>query len=1104
MTQVKGKERICQSNINDFNIELINGIPFYQRYEEIRRVFLKHLPQINVDTLLAQPLENASKGTIDWYIPQPQEAPESLDSIKNTNPEEYRRYVDLKENALKQIRGVSVLGAQESQFVECVLKYLDSSYVDKLIYCYDGKVTFGVWGMGMRAGKNLETVITDDVREHRVHTVRFAVEGNGQIIGKDQFLRKHGHVLQGANDIPEVAPATHYSFVEWLPEAPQGKPVNGDVTYRAVCKRTDDYCISFKLGEGGHYEGNEVIYKKEGQIIEQADVPMPVADAGYHFKNWEPSVPMGTEAADDLEFTAVFEKNRIVVPPTPENCHIRFDAGENGTINGNTHYVKNYGDVVGATEIPSVKANKGYKFLGWNVAPENWRVEGDKTFVAQYEKRIPWYKRIWLWLTGLFAGKGCLKWLLWFLLALLALFLLLFLLRNCFGCAPVNNHSGCSRHSGIPYPIGAKPWVGDLPEDAGGIYNPGDPYGAVETPGGFEGILPPEMGVLPPIDSSEVVRTPDRPAVIGNVLNILMENEDKSICDLAKDFKAKYPEDKYQIVYYDDVVKRMQIKVPSEEREQLKAEIPTRFAPEYELYVFDESMFEGGYVPRDPSFSEGDKAWYLNAIGAPEAWDLTKGSERLTIAIVDNGFNLNHPEFRGKVVMPYNVWTHSDKVKPQSIDHGTHVAGTALALMDNGKGLCGIAPNCAFMPVQVADPSGLMTTTSVLDGILYALYQGADIINVSLGMEFFPGIPESVQQELQDHYFVEEEMLWNEVMKIADRHDAIIVVAAGNDNILAGVNPLNRPRNFIVVSAVDKNNNAYGKASFSNYGVYSTISAPGVGIYSSYGKNGFCSLDGTSMAAPIVTGAVALMKSLKEDLTPEQIICILQGTGEPVNGKIGNLLQLDKALIKVKDGDYSDCNGRPETPSTGDVQVLLSWNDYNDLDIACVDPNEDIVWFKNRRVPSGGFLEIDMNVEKGDSKTPIENIYWPTGQAPAGTYTVLGWMYKQHEFGINSSPYKLKVIYGDKTEEFEGTMSVADGKRVLCTFTLGEGAPPVNNGGSRQSVTTPGQGNNSGRTPDNGNSSVGDARRNELIQQKDLLQKQIDEIDKELKNIGNQ
>jgi len=504
-------------------------------------------------------------------------------------------------------------------------------------------------------------------------------------------------------------------------------------------------------------------------------------------------------------------------------------------------------------------------------------------------KNLSWFKRLWMALTS----KSCLKLLLWILLLFLFLWLLSWLFRSC---------DFTKRPAPIPYPIENKPWIKTDPlAGSGGIYNPGNPYAPVPTPPGYAGILPPQQGVLPSLGNvPEII--PGNPSVVGNRLNILLENEDKSIMNLAKDFKTKYPDSDYKIVYYDNAVKRMQIEIPSAERDLLKQKIPDEFAPDYELFVFDEALFEGSYVPNDPAFSDRNKSWYLKAINAQQAWDITRGSNKLTVAIVDNGFNIEHPELRSKVVMPYNVWQHSPDVFPQQFDHGTHVAGTALAIADNGKGICGIAPGCAFMPIQVADDKCRMTTTSVLDGILYALYQGADVVNVSLGSQF-TGLDQFSEQEQRDliqNHFKEEERLWREVMRIAENLNSTLVVAAGNDNVLAGIDPIQRPELIVTVTAVDKNSRHFHKAEFSNYGEYSTVSAPGVDIYSCIGKNDYTSLDGTSMAAPIVSGAIALMKSLNDSLTSRQIIGILQNTGLETQGDIGNLIQLDKALEKVK------------------------------------------------------------------------------------------------------------------------------------------------------------------------------------------------------------
>lgn len=766
--------------------------------------------------------------------------------------------------------------------------------------------------------------------------------------------------------------------------------------------------------------------------------------------------------------------------PEPTFFTINYNAGDNGNLYGNTSVTKQSSEYISNNEIPQVEANDGYEFAGWNENPNGHEVTEDKQFTAQYNKKepiiienttpiakLPWYLRFWNWLKALFTGNGCLKWLLWLLLILLLLLLFSWLFRNC---------SGHNLTGGAALSDNDSTWVKKDPRvgDGGGIYDPHDPYTPVPTPPAYKDILPPQQGVLPPIEGNPEI-IPGNPSIIGNRINILMENEDKSIMDLAKDFKAKYPDNIYKVVYYDNVVKRMQIEIPSQEREKIKQEIPTKFSPIYKLFVFDEALLEGEYTPNDPAFKDNNKNWYLQKIKAPEAWDVSRGSDKITVAIVDNGFNLSHPELKSKVVQPYNVWTHSDKIFPQKVDHGTHVAGTALAIADNNQGLCGIAPNCKFMPIQVANEKGIMTTTSVLDGVLYALYQGADVINVSLGGQFggLSQAPISAQKDLIQNHFKEEERLWLEIMRIAAKHNATIVVAAGNDNILAGIDALQRPDQFITVSAIDRNNSSLNKANFSNYGPYSKISAPGVGIYSTVGANSYQIMDGTSMAAPIVTGAVALMKSINPNLTTKQIICILQNTGLPVNDNIGKLIQIDKALQKVKSGEKLDCTA---TPSTGDVQVLLNWDNYNDLDLCCTDPNGETVWFKNKSVSSGGQLDIDMNVDYPGSITPVENIYWPSGKAPNGSYNVYLINYKNHEPYINNTPYTIKVKYGGKNQVYKGIIKKEDKSLHICSFTLGNPTSP--------------------------NAPIND-QTNSLIQQREKLQKELDRIDRELKEIRN-
>jgi subtilisin family serine protease len=867
----------------------------------------------------------------------------------------------------------------------------------------------------------------------------------------------------------------------WGMQMRENVPEDINIIRKKVLKTKRKIC--FIAGEGGILKGQTEFFINNGENVDESHIPQVEPNDGYEFAGWDEN-PIGYKIISDKEFTARYRQ--ITVEPAGIPFTVSFNAGESGNINGQTEFSKFDGDFVTENEIPQVAPIEGYEFAGWDENPSGYSISSNKEFTALYKQippvippTLPWWKRFWLWLTALFAGRGCLKWLLRILLFLMLLFLLLWLLRNCHGCHRIGIDSGGALGDNDTT------WLDEDPNRGydGGIYDPYNPYDPVPTPPGYEDILPPHEGLLPPLeDNPEII--PGDPSIVANRLNILMENEDKSIMDLAKDFKEKYPDEKYKVVYYDNVVKRMQIEIPEEERENLKQEIPPAFASEYDLFVFDEALFEGAYRPNDPAISDPNKAWYLDAINAFQAWDITRGSEEVTVAIVDNGFNLSHPELKSKVVQPYNVWTQSAKIFPQQVDHGTHVAGTAIAMADNGKGICGIAPNCKFMPVQVANEQERMTTTSILDGILYALYQGADVINVSLG-SMFTGLAqygEAVQKDMINNHFKEEERLWRHVMRIAAGHNSSIVIAAGNDNVLAGIDAIQRPELFITVSAVDKNNRSDNKAGFSNYGQFSDISAPGVGIYSSVGKSSYQTMDGTSMAAPIISGAVALMKSLNTSITNKQILCILQNTGLETQGNIGKLLQLDKALLKVKSGEAVDCT--PE-PTTGDVQVLLSWDNYNDLDLLVTDPYNERIWYKNRRVSSGGQLEIDMNVEYPDSRNPIENIYWPSGAAPNGTYNVYLMYFKQHQ-NTAANPYKIIVKHGSVTDEYSGTIDELKKPILICTFTMGNSSnvesPPNENP------------NNPDTRPENN-------RRSELEQERDSLQQELDRVNSELRNI---
>lgn len=523
--------------------------------------------------------------------------------------------------------------------------------------------------------------------------------------------------------------------------------------------------------------------------------------------------------------------------------------------------------------------------------------------------------------------------------------------------------------------------------------------------------------------------------IVSTRLNVLLDAPELSLNRFAIDFKAAYPQPEYRIIYADPILKQVQIECPADQRQQIQndllSELPSKYTAK-KVLIYEECIFTKDSVPNDPRI---DECWYHDAIGTYKAWDYTQGSPDIIVAIVDDGCETRCNEFAGRIHKPYNVFSRTDDVYPSPDQHGTHVSGLALAASNNNAGIAGVAPKCQLMPVKVFDDNGFCTTTSVLDGVLYAVYNGADVVNLSLGMSFHIRMTEEEQEILTKNLFKKEERLWNKVFSIARKNNAVVVLAAGNDALLAGIDPIQRSNDIIVVAAVDQDTAEICKAEYSNYGRYTKVSAPGSNMLSTIGKDEYGYKSGTSMAAPLVTGTVALMKSINRALSPKQIRSILRQTGVPAKGRVGKMIQADKAVRRAKNTTPDYSNSHP-TPTEGMVQVLLEWDNYNDLDLYVKEPTGEIIWFRNRLSSSGGELEIDMNNGiRAFSASPIENIYWRKGMAPKGTYEVYVSYYKRHDNYHSASPYKITVKYGDTKRYFKGNATPnSELFTRVCTF----------------------------------------------------------------------
>lgn len=645
----------------------------------------------------------------------------------------------------------------------------------------------------------------------------------------------------------------------------------GTFTYSAAKAKV---IVEFDAGDYGLIDGRHKysISVNQNGVISDSMIPRVDANEGYRFTRWNEN-PVGTKANNGMKFLAQYEE--IPLPPStpvpepeaePEMYKCEFDAGEFGTIDGNSTICKESGYCLSSNDIPNIRPKKGYTFKGWDSSPINYCLNGDKTFTAQYEKKPNCFKRFLLWLAGL----GIWRWLRWLLLALLGLLLCWLFFRSCMGCGgPINN--------GVPH---------NVLDDENNIPN-------LETP------------VVAPIGDAPVIENPGAPSVVGDRLIIYFEEDDADLNKFAHEFKEVYPSEDYEIIGFDDEVKMVQIRIPTSERGRVREEISGKI-PSQKFIVVDEAIFE---LSNEVGFSNSstDPGWHLKAINLIDAWNKagTKGSPDIIVAVVDDGIDMGHKMIKDKIVSPYNVFRQDNKLST-GVGHGTHVAGLAVGSDKKiNEGLSGIAPSCKLMPIQVFD-NGKATFSSVTSGIMYAIHHGASVINISAGESFsgLSALPESAQLDLANNYFKNEELVWNRIFTVAKKKNVTIVFAAGNDNILACVPPEHRNCEVITVAAVDHSSKA---TQFTNYGPGANVSAPGVDIYSSVPGNKYQCADGTSMAAPIVSGAVALMKSVNPNLEAQDIIRILQKTGTPTDADVVRpLIQLDKAIDAVKAGQVPD------------------------------------------------------------------------------------------------------------------------------------------------------------------------------------------------------
>jgi serine protease len=332
--------------------------------------------------------------------------------------------------------------------------------------------------------------------------------------------------------------------------------------------------------------------------------------------------------------------------------------------------------------------------------------------------------------------------------------------------------------------------------------------------------------------------------------------------------------------------------------------------------------------------------WHLKNIKAYEAWGIQKGDTNIVIGISDTGTQLFHPDLVGSIKINYadpinNLDDDGDGFKdnyygwdlacndsmPETDNHwhGIHVTGLASATVNNGIGLAGSGFKCRYLPIKVENASGTLINT--YESIVYAVDHGCSIVNCSWGGYGGAG---QFGQDIVNY--------------ATNNKNALVVAACGNSDIDYPMYPASY-ENVFSVAATNIHDCKWKDTinhSGSNYGINVDISAPGEAVWSTWGNGGYISSTGTSMSAPIVCGAAAIVKAHFPSYSATQIAAQLKASADnidtipfnaPYAGMLGaGRLNMFKALtsnspwIEMTSNSITDNND--ETFVAGDTLVI--------------------------------------------------------------------------------------------------------------------------------------------------------------------------------------
>jgi len=266
-------------------------------------------------------------------------------------------------------------------------------------------------------------------------------------------------------------------------------------------------------------------------------------------------------------------------------------------------------------------------------------------------------------------------------------------------------------------------------------------------------------------------------------------------------------------------------------------------------YVERDHYAHTGGVPNDPSYSS---QWHLPRIQGPQAWSISTGSAAVVVAVIDSGVYRQHPDLTAKILPGWN-FVKNNADTSDVLGHGTAVAGTLAAATNNGLGISAVNWASMIMPLVAVDDADFAAYSNIAAAIQYAADHGVRVINVSLG-----GNGSSV--------------LLQSAVDYAWARGSVVFASAMND----GSDTPNYPaacKHAVAVSATDT---ADHLASYSNFGDWIALSAPGSDILSTMNGGGYGYWFGTSFASPIAAGVAALMLAVNPGLSATDLVNLIE------------------------------------------------------------------------------------------------------------------------------------------------------------------------------------------------------------------------------------